>query len=184
MGPERYRLVVEGPPNWTSFREFWRMFHEEGAVAVASTYTKVGGLYDRGFRHDPSRPLESLAEYWDCTERMLDFGGGRGPDQLVDDGGDATLLLTKGYEFTKAGKVPPPSSTDNEELQEVYRVLAETIQAQPDRWLKAAQTCKGVTEETTTGVKRLYEAAKRGLHEVVKRLAAVEREIEQEKVSA
>ncbi len=63
MGPEKYRLVVEGPPNWTSFREFWKMFHDEGAVVVASSYTKVGGLYDRGFRHDPSRPLESLAEY-------------------------------------------------------------------------------------------------------------------------
>lgn len=63
MGPEKYRLVVEGPPNWTSFREFWKMFHDEGAVVVASSYTKVGGLYDRGFRHDPVRPLESLAEY-------------------------------------------------------------------------------------------------------------------------
>jgi benzoyl-CoA reductase subunit B len=60
---ERYRLVVEGPPNWTSFREFWKMFYEEAAVVVASSYTKVGGLYDRGFRHDPSRPLETLAEY-------------------------------------------------------------------------------------------------------------------------
>ncbi len=60
---EKYRLVVEGPPNWTSFREFWKMFYEEGAVVVASSYTKVGGLYDRGFRHDPNRPLESLAEY-------------------------------------------------------------------------------------------------------------------------
>jgi len=61
---ERYRLVVEGPPNWTSFRDFWKMFHEEGAVVVASTYTKVGGVYDYdGFRHDPDRPLESLAEY-------------------------------------------------------------------------------------------------------------------------
>jgi len=63
MAEERYRLVVEGPPNWTSFREFWKMFYEEGAVVVASSYTKVGGLYDRGFRHDPDRPLESLAEY-------------------------------------------------------------------------------------------------------------------------
>jgi benzoyl-CoA reductase subunit B len=63
FGPERYRLVVEGPPNWTSFREFWRMFSEEGAVVVASSYTKVGGLYDTGFRHDPERPLESLARY-------------------------------------------------------------------------------------------------------------------------
>ena len=60
---ERYRLVVEGPPNWTSFREFWKMFYDEGAVVVASTYTKVGGLYDRGFRHDPDRPLETLADY-------------------------------------------------------------------------------------------------------------------------
>lgn len=60
---EKYRLVVEGPPNWTSFRKFWQMFTDEGAVVVASTYTKVGGVYDDGFRHDPARPLESLAEY-------------------------------------------------------------------------------------------------------------------------
>jgi len=60
---EKYRLVVEGPPNWTSFREFWRMFYDEDAVVVASTYTKVGGLYDGGFRHDPRRPLETLADY-------------------------------------------------------------------------------------------------------------------------
>lgn len=63
LAEERYRLVVEGPPNWTSFREFWEMFTNEGAVVVASTYTKVGGVYDDGFRHDPERPLESLAEY-------------------------------------------------------------------------------------------------------------------------
>ena len=63
MPSERYRLVVEGPPNWTSFRDFWKMFYEEGAIVVASTYSKVGGLYDLGFRHDPDRPLESLAEY-------------------------------------------------------------------------------------------------------------------------
>jgi benzoyl-CoA reductase subunit B len=60
---ERYRLVVEGPPNWTSFRDFWKMFYEEGAVVVASSYTKVGGLYDQGFRHDPDHPLETLADY-------------------------------------------------------------------------------------------------------------------------
>jgi len=63
MASERFRLVVEGPPNWTSFREFWKMFYDEGAVVVASSYTKVGGLYDRGFRHDPTRPLQTLAEY-------------------------------------------------------------------------------------------------------------------------
>jgi benzoyl-CoA reductase subunit B len=60
---ERFRIVVEGPPNWTSFRQFWKMFADEGAVVVASTYTKVGGVYDTGFRHDPERPLETLAEY-------------------------------------------------------------------------------------------------------------------------
>jgi len=63
MAKERYRLVVEGPPNWTSFREFWKMFSDEAAVVVASTYTKVGGLYDLGFRHDPAKPLASLADY-------------------------------------------------------------------------------------------------------------------------
>jgi benzoyl-CoA reductase subunit B len=63
MGHERFRVVVEGPPNWTSFRQFWKMFSDLGAVSVASTYTKVGGVYDMGFRHDPSRPLETLADY-------------------------------------------------------------------------------------------------------------------------
>lgn len=63
MKEEKYRLVVEGPPNWTSFREFWKIFYDMGAVIVASSYTKVGGVYDMGWRHDPSRPLESLAEY-------------------------------------------------------------------------------------------------------------------------
>ncbi len=63
MERERFRIVVEGPPNWTSFHEFWRMFTAEGAVVVASTYTQVGGVYDTGFRHDPDRPLETLAEY-------------------------------------------------------------------------------------------------------------------------
>ncbi|MCP4316137.1 MAG: benzoyl-CoA reductase subunit B [Hyphomicrobiales bacterium] len=63
MDEEKYRLVVEGPPNYTNFRQFWKMFYEEGAVVVASSYTKVGGTYDFGFRHDPDRPLETLAEY-------------------------------------------------------------------------------------------------------------------------
>ena len=63
MKEEKYRLVVEGPPNWTSFREFWKIFYDMGAVIVASSYTKVGGVYDMGWRHDETRPLESLAEY-------------------------------------------------------------------------------------------------------------------------
>ncbi len=60
---EKYRIVVEGPPNWTHFRDFWKMFYDEGAVVVSSTYSKVGGVYDNGFRHDPDHPLESLADY-------------------------------------------------------------------------------------------------------------------------
>jgi benzoyl-CoA reductase subunit B len=63
MPKERYRLVVEGPPNYTHFRQFWKMFYDEGAVVVASSYSKVGGVYDFGFRHDPDNPLETLAEY-------------------------------------------------------------------------------------------------------------------------
>ncbi len=63
LGKERYRLVVEGPPNYTNFRQFWKMFYDEGAVVVASSYSKVGGVYDLGFRHDPNNPLETLAEY-------------------------------------------------------------------------------------------------------------------------
>jgi benzoyl-CoA reductase subunit B len=64
LSQEKYRLVIEGPPNWTHFRDFWRIFHDEGAVFVASTYTKVGGLYDTGFRHDQAKdPLDALADY-------------------------------------------------------------------------------------------------------------------------
>jgi benzoyl-CoA reductase subunit B len=63
LNDQKYRIVVEGPPNWTSFRDFWKIFADEGVVMVASTYTKVGGLYESGFRHDPKRPMESLAEY-------------------------------------------------------------------------------------------------------------------------
>jgi benzoyl-CoA reductase subunit B len=63
LDSQKYRLVVEGPPNWTHFRDFWRMFADEGAVVVASTYSKVGGTYDLGFRHDPSDPLGTMADY-------------------------------------------------------------------------------------------------------------------------
>ncbi len=71
MKEEKFRLVVEGPPNWTNFREFWKIFYDMGAVIVASSYTKVGGVYDLGWRHDPARPLEALAEYcMNCYTNM------------------------------------------------------------------------------------------------------------------
>lgn len=104
---------------------------------------------------------ESLAEYWDEAEKVFDFAEG-GPNMLLDDGGDITLLLHKGVEFEKAGVVPPLDSTDNEEYKEVLRVLARSLADDPQRWTKRAPLVKGVSEETTTGVLRLYERFKEG----------------------
>jgi adenosylhomocysteinase len=105
---------------------------------------------------------ETLEEYWDLTSRALDFGGGRGPTQIVDDGGDATLLIHKGLEFEKAGRVPDPSTASSEELAIVLRLLGRIQKEQPGRWKTVAAECKGVSEETTTGVHRLYEMEKAG----------------------
>ncbi len=104
---------------------------------------------------------ETLAEYWDEAERVFDFAEG-GPNLLLDDGGDITLLLHKGVEYEKAGAVPPQDSTDNEEFKEVLRVLARSLENNPQRWTKIAPMIKGVSEETTTGVLRLYERFKDG----------------------
>ena len=105
---------------------------------------------------------ETLQEYWWCTERAMDFGDGRGPNQIVDDGGDATLLIHKGYEYETAGKVPSPDSSDNEEFKEVLKVLAKCFKQDGQRWHKVAAEVRGVSEETTTGVHRLYEMQKAG----------------------
>jgi adenosylhomocysteinase len=105
---------------------------------------------------------ETLEEYWDCTERALDFGEGQGPTQIVDDGGDATLLLHKGVEFEKAGKVPSAASAESEEMAVVLRLLAREFKKDPRRWRRVAEACRGVTEETTTGVHRLYEMQREG----------------------
>jgi benzoyl-CoA reductase subunit B len=94
MGREKYRLVVEGPPNYTNFRQFWKMFYDEGAVVVASSYTKVGGVYDFGFRHDPTNPLETLAEY--ClgvyTNRSLPMRIDMLAGYIEDYGADGLLI--------------------------------------------------------------------------------------------
>ena len=105
---------------------------------------------------------EDLRQYWECTARALDFGDGRGPDQIVDDGGDATLLIHMGCEFEDAGSVPDPSTAANEEEAEILRVLGRTYAADPRRWHNVAMKMRGVTEETTTGVHRLYERAEAG----------------------
>ncbi|HPU13832.1 MAG TPA: adenosylhomocysteinase, partial [Aeromicrobium sp.] len=104
---------------------------------------------------------ESLAEYWDEAEKVFDFAEG-GPNVLLDDGGDITLLLHKGVEFEKTGVVPPQDSTDNEEFKEVLRVLDRSVKASPQRWTNIAKDIRGVSEETTTGVLRLYERFKDG----------------------
>jgi len=105
---------------------------------------------------------ETLEEYWDCTDRALDFGGGKGPTQIVDDGGDATLLVHKGVEFEAAGKVPSPDSADSEELAVILRLLGRTLKEDPKRWTRVSKEIRGVTEETTTGVHRLYDMQKAG----------------------
>lgn len=107
---------------------------------------------------------ESLAEYWDEAEKVFDFpavdGEVGGPNMLLDDGGDITMLLHLGVEYEKIGAVPPLDSTDNEEFKEVLRVLARSLENDPQRWTKRAPLIKGVSEETTTGVLRLYERFK------------------------
>ncbi|MCX6400474.1 MAG: adenosylhomocysteinase [Propionibacteriales bacterium] len=109
---------------------------------------------------------ESLEEYWDEAEKVFDFkdeaGNLIGPNMLLDDGGDITLLVHKGVEFEKAGAVPGQDSTDNEEYKEVLRVLARSLENNPTRWTNIANNIKGVSEETTTGVLRLYDRFKEG----------------------
>ena len=143
---------------WASCNIFSTQDHAAAAIAVGRAGT-------------PERPRgvpvfawkgETLEEYWECTARALDFGGGKGPTQIVDDGGDATLLIHKGAEFEKAGKVPRPSSADSEEYAVVLALLARSLREDPRRWTNVAKECAGVTEETTTGVHRLYEMQKAG----------------------
>ena len=105
---------------------------------------------------------ETLEEYWWCTERVLNWPDGGGPNMILDDGGDATLLVHKGVEFEKAGAVPAPAADDNEEWAAILGVLARNFERDPRHWHNLAEGIKGVTEETTTGVHRLYEMAKAG----------------------
>jgi adenosylhomocysteinase len=111
---------------------------------------------------------ETLEEYWWCTEQMLTWPASgseplsEGPNMILDDGGDATLLVHKGVEYEKAGAVPDPASADSEELQVILRTLQRSLADDPRRWTRIAGQIKGVTEETTTGVHRLYQFAETG----------------------
>ena len=108
---------------------------------------------------------ESLEEYWWCTDKALAFPEG-GPELLVDDGGDATLIIHLGYEaeeaYAKDGSLPDPEGSDLEEMQVILKLLRDRLAEDPHYWHKMAKDVKGVSEETTTGVHRLYQRAKAG----------------------
>ena len=146
---------------WASCNIFSTQDHAAAAVVVGPN----------GTPEDPQGiPVfawkgETLAEYWDLAEQVFAFtneNGEEGPNMLLDDGGDITLLVHKGVEFEKAGAVPGQDSTDNAEFKEVLRVLDRSLQRDPQRWTTIANGIKGVSEETTTGVLRLYDRFKEG----------------------
>jgi len=143
---------------WVSCNIFSTQDHAAAAVAVGPN----------GTPEDPQGiPVfawkgETLEEYWWCTEQALVWPGDEGPNMILDDGGDATLLVHKGTEFEAAGAVPDPSTADSEEHAVILTVLNRTLGEDPQRWTKIGQGIKGVTEETTTGVHRLYEMTEAG----------------------
>ena len=105
---------------------------------------------------------ETIEEYWWCTEQMLTWPDGQQPNMILDDGGDATLLVHKGAEYEKSGSIPETKADDNEEWAAILDVLRRTISDGSDKWTKIANSVKGVTEETTTGVHRLYQMMEAG----------------------
>jgi adenosylhomocysteinase len=134
---------------WCSCNIFSTQDHAAAAIAV----TGVPVFAWKG---------ETLEEYWWCTENALRFPDGGGPNMILDDGGDATLLVHKGVEFERAGAVPDPASAENEEFRLILALLARSLAEDPKRWTDVAAQIKGVTEETTTGVHRLYQLAETG----------------------
>jgi len=139
---------------WASCNIFSTQDHAAAAIAKRGTCTVFAW---KG---------ETLAEYWWCTEQMMTVPGKDGCDQLVDDGGDATLLIHKGKEyeaiFAKDGTLPDPASTTNPEFKCVLQTLKDSIQKDKTKWTRYAAFMKGVSEETTTGVHRLKEMAAKG----------------------
>jgi len=105
---------------------------------------------------------ESIEEYWWCTEQAFNWPDGKKPNMILDDGGDATLLVHKGVEFEKAGAIPDAQEGDNEEYVEILNVLRRNLPKDGSKWTDIANEIKGVTEETTTGVHRLYHMEKDG----------------------
>jgi adenosylhomocysteinase len=143
---------------WVSCNIFSTQDHAAAAVAVGrdGTAEKPNGVPVFAWKG------ESLEEYWWCTEQALRWPGGDGPNMILDDGGDATLLVHKGVEYEKAGAVPDPSTADSEEFAVVLGVLGRLLKEDSQLWHGIAANIKGVTEETTTGVHRLYQMMQAG----------------------
>jgi adenosylhomocysteinase len=143
---------------WASCNIFSTQDHAAAAVAVGPD----------GTPDDPKGiPVfawkgESLEEYWWCTEQALTWPDGQAPNMILDDGGDATMFVHKGAEYEAAGAVPSPAEGDAEEWLVILDRLRNSLADEPGRWTKAVAEIKGVTEETTTGVHRLYEMHKAG----------------------
>ncbi len=146
---------------WCSCNIFSTQDHAAAAVVVGPP-SKGGTPLDPRGTSVFAWKGETLQDYWDCTERALDFGNGLGPNQIVDDGGDATLVIHKGVEFERAGRVPDPLATDSEDYTTLLALLRHAHRQDPKRWQKVAAECRGVSEETTTGVHRLYQMEKSG----------------------
>src|SRR5688572_26404485 len=144
---------------WVSCNIFSTQDHAAAAVAVGRTGTveKPNGVPVFAWKG------ETLEEYWWCTEQALIWPDGSGPNMLLDDGGDATLLVHKGAEFEKTGVVPGfDAENEPEEWGIILDTLRSTIAAEPGRWTRIAAEIRGVSEETTTGVHRLYEMMNAG----------------------
>jgi adenosylhomocysteinase len=147
---------------WCSCNIFSTQDHAAAAVAVGP---------DGSIEEPRGVPVfawkgETLEEYWWCTEQVMrwpeDEHGSSGPNMILDDGGDATLLVHKGTEYERAGVVPDPASADSEEFQVILSLLTRSLAEDPQRWTHIGEGIKGVTEETTTGVHRLYEMVETG----------------------
>jgi len=144
---------------WVSCNIFSTQDHAAAAVVVGRDGTPDG---PRGIPVFAWKG-ETLEEYWWCTEQALQWPDGGGPTLLLDDGGDATLLVHKGVEFERAGTVPEfNEATDPEELGVILALLRRTIADHPGHWTRVAAAIRGVSEETTTGVHRLYQMMEAG----------------------
>jgi adenosylhomocysteinase len=151
-------LALGAEVRWASCNIFSTQDHAAAAVVVGP----------QGTPEDPQGvPVyawkgETLEEYWWCTEQALTWPDDDGPNMILDDGGDATLLVHKGVEFERAGAVPDPATADSEEFRIVLSLLQRSLQEDPQRFTRAAAGIRGVTEETTTGVHRLYQMQETG----------------------